>query len=532
MKTSTSNTLTSILALGLLTPFTFAQAPSPLRSIDGSGNNLRNLDWGRAGTALRRLLRTSYADGIGAPAGASRPSARAISNAVCAQSGSIPNARGATSMLWQWGQFIDHDIGVTEAHAPVELFPIVVPRGDPHFDPFGTGAQTIRLSRSHYVLAGRRRARQQVNDITAFLDASMVYGSDAERAAALRAPGGLLATSAGGLLPFNTRGFANAPDADDARYYLAGDIRANEQIGLIAMHTLFVREHNLLARLLVGIGLDAEASYQVARVLVGAEIQAITYREFLPVLLGRDALPRYRGYRDDVDPSIANSFSTAAYRLGHSMLPDELWMLDAQLRELPSGHVPLQSAFFDPKLVRDYGIEPILRGLCEQAAQEIDTKVVDGVRNFLFGPPGAGGFDLASLNIQRGRDHGLPSYNDARRDLGMRPARGFGDITRDRTTQRALASVYDSVEDVDLWVGGLSEDHADGAMVGPLLRRMLVDQFTRLRDGDRFWYERALPAALVDFVRARRLSDIIRDNTRIAPSELRRDAFRRDASRR
>lgn len=513
----------TLMACGLASN---VSSQSPIRTIDGTGNNPLHLDWGSAGTALRRLLRVDYADGIGAPAGATRPSARAVSNAVCAQSGSTPNTRGASSMLWQWGQFLDHDIGITEGHSPTELFPITVPRGDPHFDPLSTGVQTIRLTRSHYRLLGPQAIRQQVNDITAFIDASMVYGSDPIRAAALRGPGALLATSPGGLLPFNTAGLTNAPSAQDPSYFLAGDIRANEQLGLIALHTLFVREHNLLASILTSAGLDSEASYQVARAIVGAEIQAITYREFLPLLLGDDALPRYRGYRADVDPGIANCFSSAAYRLGHSMLPDELWMLDERLREISTGHVALQDAFFDPKRFSDIGIESILRGLCEQPAQQIDTQIVDGVRNFLFGAPGAGGFDLASLNIQRGRDHGLPSYNDARRDRDLRPARRFDDVTRDRATARRLASVYDSVEDIDLWVGCLAEDHVDGAMVGPLLRSILGDQFQRLRDGDRLWYQAALPAELTAFVEARTLAHIIRDNTRIESSELRRSVFR------
>lgn len=524
------------ISLALLSAFApDLTCQSPFRSIDGTDNNLINRDWGSAGVVLLRELRVAYGDGVSTPAGAARPSARAISNAVCAQRTSRTNEARASCMLWQWGQFIDHDITAVEAQTPRESFPIAVPRGDAWFDPASTGTVTIGLSRSHYRMvsdASSLLVRQQVNDITAFLDASMIYGSDSLRAATLRGAGGLLATSAGGLLPFNVTGLPNAPTARDPSYFLAGDIRANEQVGLTALHTLFVREHNLIASILRGAGFDDEVSYQITRAIVGAEIQAITFREFLPVLLGPDAIPPYSGYRTDIDPGIANAFAGAAYRLGHSMLPTELWRLDREGRPIARGHLRLQDAFFAPKEVLTDGIEPYLRGLCVQSAEEIDTQIVDGVRNFLFGEPGSGGFDLASLNIQRGRDHGLPSYNQARRDVGLPPARRFEDVTRDRETQQRLASVYASVDDIDLWVGGLAEDHVRDGMVGELLFRMLRTQFVRLQTGDRFWYQIALPTVLVDFVDNRRLSDIIRDNTEISSSEITRDAFRVPGRRR
>ncbi len=96
----------------------------------------------------------------------------------------------------------------------------------------------------------------------------------------------------------------------------------------------------------------------------------------------------------------------------------------------------------------------MLRGLARQRAQEIDPFVVDAVRNFLFGPPGAGGFDLAALNIQRGRDHGLPSYNQARVEYGLAPVQTFADLTTNPAVQARLASVYATVEEVDALGGG------------------------------------------------------------------------------
>lgn len=501
------------------------------RSIDGSGNNLDDPDMGKAHIQLLRQVPAAYGDGLQSLAGANRPSARAVSNAVVAQSDLIPNTENASDFIWQWGQFLDHDLDLTDGIDPPEPANIAVPAGDVFFDPQGTGENEIELNRSLYDLQTGTEAtgpRQQINEITAWIDASNVYGSDAERAAALRSNDGTgrLKTSAGDLLPFNEAGLANA-GGSSAELFLAGDVRANEQLGLTVMHTLFMREHNWHADRIRQRDpqLSGEEIYQRARQMVGAEMQVITYEEYLPALLGRGALSRYRGYQPDVNASIANIFSTALFRYGHSALSPTLLRLDAEGNAIEAGHLPLRNAFFAPyRLASEGGIEPMLRGLASQVAQQVDNFIIDDVRNFLFGPPGSGGFDLASLNIQRGRDHGLPSYNRVRRAFGLRPARNFGDISSNPQVREALASVYDSVEDVDLWVGGLAEDTLEDALVGELIATVLRDQFEALRDGDRFWYERALDPQQLDQVRNTRLSDIIRRNTSIG-SEISNDVF-------
>ncbi|MCA9472239.1 MAG: hypothetical protein MRJ96_15655 [Nitrospirales bacterium] len=505
-------TLTTLLGLGASELHAFEP-----RSIDGTHNHLHNSEWGSTNTPLMRLMDADYADAQGTPSGATRPSARMISNIVVSQMQSTYNSKRATDFLWQWGQFIDHDIDLTESAHPNEPFDIPVPTGDRYFDPSATGTKIIPFVRSEY--RPDSSPRQQMNQITAFLDASMVYGSDPVRAQALRTNDGTgrLKMSAGRFLPYNIDGLPNA-GGPDPTLFLAGDIRANEQIGLTAMHTLFVREHNRLANKIRKRHetLTGDEIYEKARRQVGALIQVITYNEFLPVLLGKHALRPYRGYRPWVNPSIANVFSTAAYRLGHSMLSPQLLRLKKNGKPIQAGHLALRDAFFAPWRITDEGgIAPILRGLSQQQAQEIDPYVIDDVRNFLFGPPGSGGFDLASLNIQRGRDHGLPSYNDARIAMGLSPATTFADITSDTQLQQRLADAYISVEQVDLWVGGLAEDQYRQAMVGELFFAILTDQFERLRDGDRFWYQNAFsPKRIARFNRTT-LADVIRRNTPI-----------------
>jgi hypothetical protein len=490
-------------------------------SIDGTGNNLTHPLWGSAGSDLLRMAPAAYADGISAPAGATRPSARAISNALAASDHKIPNSRDLSAMIFGWGQFLDHDLDLTPAANPAEPFNVQVPKGDPYFDPFGTGTQVIPLNRSMYDSAtgtSTSTPRLQVSVLTSFIDGSMVYGSDNARAAALRTfVGGTLKTSPGNLLPLNSAGLENANDAHlfpDDQLFLAGDIRVNENVELTSMQTLFMREHNRLAAQYAAEdpSLTDEQLYQKARRMVIAEIQSVTYNEFIPALLGRDALPRYRGYDPTVNPGIALEFSTAAFRIGHTLLDTSIGFLDNNGDPVRDPML-LAQAFFNSPIVKQSGIDPILKFLASDRAQEVDTRVTDGVRNFLFGPPGAGGLDLASLNLQRGRDHGMADYNTVRAAYGLPRVKNFAQITSDPPIQATLRNLYGNVNNMDLWVAGLAEDHVPGSSVGPTFRRIIADQLQRSRDGDRFYYENTFSGADLKALRATRLCDIIARNT-------------------
>ena len=495
------------------------------RTYDGFGNNLVNTDWGAAGSQLRRIGPNDYGDGVLSLAGATRPNPRVISNVVGAQAASLPNNRHLRSYVWQWGQFLDHDIDLTPGGG--EPASIVVPLGDADFDPMGMGTVSLPFHRSQYDHAtgtSIANPRQQVNVITSYIDASNVYGSDGARADALRSfQGGKLLTRGDNLLPLNSVGLPNANDSGvflDSELVMAGDVRANEQVGLTAMHTLFMREHNRLAD---EIAIDNpswndEVIYQRARKIVGAQMQVITYQEFLPALLGPHAPSMTSVYDNTTDASIANEFSTGIYRLGHSMIGDELMRIQDNGEVAPGGHLSMRDAFFNPThLSSSEEVDYILRGLSVQQMREVDSAMVDDLRNFLFGPPGAGGLDLLSLNIQRGRDHGLPDYNTVREAYGL-PARSFEDITSDSILSEALSELYGGdAGDIDLWVGALAEDHLPGASVGELLAIGIADQFVRLRDGDRFWYRNdpGFSADEINELESTMLSDVIMRNTGI-----------------
>ena len=478
---------------------------SDIRPIDGAGTNEANPDWGATEQYLLRMAPAGFADDIGEMV-EDRPNPREISNAVAQQEADEPSSAGLSDMFWAWGQFIDHDLDLTDA-AGGAFTPIPVPAGDPQFDPDGTGEAFIPFTRIGYVDGtGEDSPREYVNEITSFLDASMIYGSDAATATALRGEGGTLLLDEQGLLPRDENGGV-----------LAGDVRAGENVALTSLHTLFAREHNRIVEELARIDPDLsdDELYDAARQRVEAEVQAITYNEFLPLLLGENAIGAYEGYDPSVNPGISVEFSTAAFRFGHSLLSAEIERINEDGSTIAAGDLGLRDAFFSPDEITDNGgIAPILRGISEGTAQELDTQVVEDVRSFLFGDPGQGGLDLAALNIQRGRDLGVASYNDLREALSLARAESFSDVTSDVALAAELETLYGDVDSVDAWVGGLAEDpHGDG-IVGQTFSTVILDQFLRIRDGDPYWSENsALPQKELDALWSTTLADVIERNS-------------------
>lgn len=528
--------------------------PTDFRSITGLGNNPVFPHLGQAHTDLIRIAPAAYADGISAPSGANRPSARYLSNALSDQTDpnnpsqdlETVNAKRLTDFIYVFGQFLDHDIDLTTGGTGSQAVRFDIPADQPD-DPFNPPG-FIPFTRSEFDRAtgtSRDNPRQQLNDVTAFIDGSQVYGADDGRASLLRThEGGHLKTSPGNLLPYNNATYFGAsaplPNANDAgivpdgRLFVAGDIRANENIELTAMQTLFVREHNRVADRYHGQHPDwsDEQLYQMARRWVGAELQVITYTEWLPALLGANALPAYHGYNGLTNPGIANEFSTALFRFAHSQLDNTVDRLQDNGLDItadPAGAgVDLALAFFNPTLINPAGvydpfsghlstdIDPILKASASGIAQEVDLPAVRDVRNLLFGPPGSGGSDLIARDIQRGRDHGLTDYNSMRAAYGLPRVSRFDQITSDVQYQQALQQEYGSVDNIDAFVGALAEDHALGADVGPLTRAVLVNQFTRLRNGDRFFYLNQFSGdELTELQQTTSLAQVIARNTHV-----------------
>ncbi len=499
------------------------------RNIDGQCNNINTAEWGAAHIPLFRELPSAYGtnDPLNSIGGLNRPNPRSISNLIFQQDSTVFPSTTLSSFVFSWGQFLDHDIGISpEAETETAT---IFPTGEPG----DLITVPITFHRSEvFPGTGVTTPRAQENIVTAWIDGSQVYGSETIRATWLRqGTEGKMRTSAGNFLPYNTiDGEPGSPTDPNApamataglvdRYFVAGDIRANEQSSLTALHTLFVREHNRICDeiILNNSNLnpiwDDETIYKMARKRVIALLQRITYNEFLPTL-GVN-LNTYNGYNNSIQPDIINGFSTAAYRLGHTMVTNELLLLDDDNNPVGQGKVSLIQAFFNPGIIAMNDIDPILNGLAAQFQEEIDANLVEELRTFLFaGGPGPG-LDLAALNIQRGRDHGLADYNAYRNHFTGSLATNMADITSDPLLQNQLNALYPDINDIDAWVGFLSEDKLPGSQLGATLTAMLAEQFGRLRDGDYYYYLND-PALVNDIstIENTLLSDVIKRNTNI-----------------
>lgn len=448
------------------------------RSIDGSANNVFYPEYGKTNIPLLRKSGVAYGDGISTLVPRT-PTPREISNAVIKSTGSKPNPDRLTDIVWLLGQFVDHTLDLTPASTG-EFANMVTPNDDQY------PGRTIPFQRSNFEYGST--PRQQINILPSFLDASSVYGSDSTREYALRELNGtgklktILSNNGQILPPYNTFNLPNAipTGADPEDFFIAGDERSNENVALTAMHTLFIREHNRLCDEYAQLFTKEEEIYQCAKRKLTGFLQKIIYQDWLPLLIG--PLTPYSGYKYDVDPSIATEFSTVGYRIGHTMISNVL--------SIGGSTITLVSAFFNPSYVQTNGVDNLLYGATQQIMQTIDNELVDDLRDFLFGPPTAMMMlDLASLNIQRGRDHGVPDYNTLRHAYGLGRYTSFNQISTNSSVVSKLQSVYNSIDGIDPWVGALCESHVSGTQVGPLIQAILKDQFERIRDGDRLWWE-------------------------------------------
>jgi hypothetical protein len=596
---------------------------SNVQSLDGSGNNPRQPTWGQAGTDYSRVAPASYADGRSRPV--SGPNARRISNRVFNDSNqNLFSENSVTQWGFVWGQFLDHTFGLRDELGTTANIPFN--SADP-MEEFTNTLGVVPFVRSAAAPGtGVNNTRQQVNTVSSYIDAWAVYGGTDQRLEWLRegpvdgnlANNGARLLLPGGLLPRrDSRGnAATAPDmaidgrlrAAPTRAMVAGDVRANENIGLTATHTLFAREHNRIVSQLPR-NLSEELKFQIARRLVIAEQQYITYHEFLPTLGIR--LPAYRGYNPNVNASLSNEFAVVGYR-AHSMIHGEIELETnasrysaATLAALESAGVevavdgddvelavPLNLAFFNPDIVGQLQLGPLLQGIGLEAQYKNDEQIDNQLRSVLFQVPTSGNpecldgptlpqcfrgvIDLGAIDIERGRDHGMPSYNRLRAAYGLAPKGSFRAITGEsteafppetgidnpnsleflrlfdidgnpipldseeaessavrgdrRTTLAArLRAVYGSVDNLDAFTGMVAERHLSGSDLGELQRAIWAREFQRLRDGDRFFYANDPTLSLIrqqfgiDF--RRNLGDIIALNTDIPRSELEPNVF-------
>lgn len=595
--------------------------PFEVQSLDGRGNNAANPTWGQSGRPYARVAATRYADGRSQPV--TGPNSRLVSNRLHNDvHQNVFSERGVTQWGFVWGQFMDHTFGLRDEAGTAAN--IAFSSADP-LEEFTNTLGVVPFTRSAASPGtGVTNARQQTNTVSSYIDAFTVYGGTNARLDWLRngpVDGNPANNSATLLLPNNylprrdARGNpAAAPTmAVDGRLLpnpnavpVAGDVRASENISLLATHTLFAREHNRIVSLLPS-SLSEEDKFQIARRAVIAEVQYITYNEWLPAM-GVN-LPAYTGYNPNVNATLTNEFATVGYR-AHSMIhgefevatdadrytPAQLAAFEAQgVEVIQEGDevelvIPLNVAFFNPELVPAIGLGPTLQAFGLEPQYRNDEQIDNQLRSVLFQVPTTdnpecldgpglpecfqGVVDLGAVDIERGRDHGMPSYNQMRQAYGLPARTSFTQITgestaafpagsgvnnpnsldftqlvdefgvsfpvteeRDpvrsvrRSTMAArLQAVYGNVGAVDAFAGMVAEPHVPGSEFGELQRAIWTREFQRLRDGDRFFYGNQ--GSALDFIRntygidfRTNLGDVIARNTDVPRSELNGNVF-------
>ncbi|XP_052771017.1 peroxidase-like [Mya arenaria] len=503
-------------------------ATARYRSIDGSCNNLNNPVWGRSNRPHRRLLKPVYKDDIGEPrktgvTGEPLPGARTVSNVVHNQDPCCPvKERDLSLYVMQWGQMVDHDLTDTAiakgAHDATiiccnltsqvlqsrsECFPIPIAPGDSRFkEPCMNFVRSI-AGHSDSCEIGRR---DQLNQATSFLDASFLYGHNDEDAGKIRSfQGGKLRMTRDKLFPAGLEDQTHCELQNQGDYCMkSGDFRIHVMPGLTAQQVMFLREHNRLAEALAMMNPTwcDEDIYQEARKIVIAEYQHITYSQWLPHVIGEHLTfqmglsPTPAGhstaYRPDIDPSVSNVFGAVAFRFGHTLLQNTVLFMKNQ-----GMHVRNEMAFNRPAMIfsdQAMGCSFVGMGLSLHPSSRADEQVVDSVRNNLFLDMNGRSFDLISLNIQRGRDHGIAGYNAWRQFCGLPYAIHFGTgpgglVNHTPKNAQKLFSIYRHPDDIDAFAGGLSETPVEGGVIGPLFSCIVGEQFYNLKYGDRFFYE-------------------------------------------
>lgn len=459
----------------------------------------------------------TYQDGKGFPRVKDKdsndlPSAREVSVKCIGHHEDDTNGDGPSDvysqLMWQFGQFIAHDM--TSIVPPLGMnsccdefskdypfaglysgsgycFPIAIPDDDPFFK-----ENCMVFSRSYAVeIFGKR---SPINGVTALLDMSQLYSSSIDETLNLR-------TGVQGLLKFTiVDGKMRLSNTNDRvckfsekvnTCPVSGDPRVSGQPGTGALHIVFLTIHNMIARKLFQFNThwDDERIFQETRKIVTAFMQKIIYKDYLPLLLGNDLMDIFGlnstyKYRPRVVPRINLEFSTAAFRFGHSMVNSQID--GKRLREIFL--VPINTGSFSDTLIPFSQAAHKSSDFGPAFTTELKEWLFHGLEDVPgFSPSPGPSFDLPSINIQRGRDHGLASYVTARDEC----AKILQGIPGQFNTlpQCFTEGAYKNEEDIDLYVGGLSEMPLPGALLGPTFACVVAEQFRKLRSGDRFFYE-------------------------------------------
>uniref|UniRef100_A0A8C4GI45 NAD(P)H oxidase (H2O2-forming) n=1 Tax=Dicentrarchus labrax TaxID=13489 RepID=A0A8C4GI45_DICLA len=478
---------------------------------DGWYNSLGYPRRGAVGSHLVRLVPAHYWDGVYQPVQEPLlPNPRRLSSLLAGGPSGVPSTRNQTVLSLFFGYHVAFEIFDSRTPGcPPEFMNIKVPKGDPVFDPTATGNVLLPFQRGPWDKESGQspsNPRTQVNLVTAWMDGSSIYGHSTSWSDSLRSfSGGLLTSGSEWNMPNQATGRTSMWSTADPStgdhgsngLYMLGNAWANENMFTAAEGIIWFRYHNYVASKLHEEHPEwsDEKLFQNARKTVVATFQNIALYEWLPGYLGDKKLPPYPGYQKFVDPGISPEFQAAAIRFGITMAPPGVYMRNStcHFRKIVNTDGSLSPAM---RLCNSFwkrqDIDDLLMGMASQIAEREDNIVVEDLRDFMYGPLRFTRTDLVAITIQRGRDFGLRSYTEVRKALDLPPVKTFEDINPELNSTnpqllRDVAELYNrDISKLELFPGGLLES-VDGP--GPVFSAIILDQFERMRNGDRFWFE-------------------------------------------
>ncbi|XP_072868231.1 dual oxidase 2 isoform X1 [Chlorocebus sabaeus] len=529
--------------------------PWEVQRYDGWFNNLRHHERGAVGCRLQRRVPANYADGVyQALQEPQLPNPRRLSDAATRGIAGLPSLRNRTVLGVFFGYHVLSDVvSVETPGCPAEFLNIRIPPGDPVFDPDQRGDVVLPFQRSRWdPKTGRSPSnpRDLTNQVTGWLDGSAIYGSSHSWSDALRSfSGGQLASGPDPAFPRDSQKHLlmwAAPDPATGQsgprgLYAFGAERGNREPFLQALGLLWFRYHNLCAQRLARQHPDwgDEELFQHARKRVIATYQNIAVYEWLPSFLQKTA-PEYTGYRPFLDPSISPEFVVASEQFFSTMVPPGVYMRNASChfrKVLNKGFQSSQALRVcnnywireNPNLNSTQEVNELLLGMASQISELEDRIVVEDLRDYWPGPGKFSRTDYVASSIQRGRDMGLPSYSQALLAFGLDIPRNWSDLNPNVDPQvlKATAALYNQdLSQLELLPGGLLESHGDP---GPLFSAIVLDQFVRLRDGDRYWFENTRNGLFskkeIEEIRNTTLRDVLVAVINVDPSALQPNVF-------
>ncbi|XP_053575324.1 dual oxidase 2-like [Bombina bombina] len=481
---------------------------------DGWYNNLAHHSLGSAGSKFLRLIPATYADGVYQVAEEPQlPNPRILSDVVMKGESGSESPRNLTVLALFFGYHVLSEISSTEMPAcPAEFLNIPIPAGDSVFNNKNASNMVLPFQRSKWFPETGRspnNPRDQINSVTTWIDGSSIYGSSHSWSDALRHfSGGKLASGSDDLFPK----YANKSlpmwqlpnpstgERGDRGLYGFGNAFGNESPFLQAESIVWFRFHNYMSNRFADTHKDwsDEDLFQHARKWVIAIYQNIAFYEWLPVFLSRN-VSNYEGYKQFVDSSISPEFVTLMAQMLQTMMPPGVYMRNnkCDFQNVTGSDGRAWPAFRmcnnywsreNTNLQTAIKIDELLLGMASQIAEKEDKTVVEDLRDYWYGSMKYSRTDLSAASIQRARDQGLSTYNNMRKYYGLKPKEKWEDIgNQGKELLQNLASLYENdIERLELIPGVMLEING-----GPseIVSNILLDQFHRLRDGDRFWFE-------------------------------------------